>query len=76
MKIQIKDFETEVATLRDQLKISEEQRIKAQDLIKNLDAEKIKLMEDSEGRYKLRLIELESEIEEKTREYDENIQEV
>lgn len=62
--------------LREQLMTAEEQKNKAYDTAKNLDFQKLRLLEDSESRHKIRQTELEREIEEKTREFDENIKEV
>lgn len=62
--------------LREQLMTAEEQKNKAYDTAKNLDFQKLRLLEDSESRHKIRQSELEREIEEKTREFDENIKEV
>jgi hypothetical protein len=45
-------------------------------MIKNLDTQKMKLMEESEERTKLKLYELERELEDKTRDHDEQIKEM
>lgn len=62
--------------LREQLSVVEEQKQRACEQVKNMDGQKIRLMEESEGRHKIRQLELEREIEEKTREFEENIKEV
>jgi len=49
---------------------------RALEQIKNLDLQKMKLMEESEVRAKSRLHELEREIEEKNIEYEETIREM
>lgn len=45
-------------------------------MIKNLDYQKMKLMEESDMKHKQREFDLEHEIEEKTKEFEENIKEV
>ena len=57
--------------MREQLGTAEEQRNKGQDLLKNLDFQRLKMMEESDFRHKVKESELEKEIEEKTREFDE-----
>lgn len=62
--------------LREQLAQVEEQKAKGVDMIKNMDCAKIRMMEETEMRHKQRQQELEREIEEKSREFEENIKEV
>lgn len=73
LKIQIEDYQKEVVQLRDQLTSSEEQKNRALEAVKNLDTQKIKLFEESEERAKQKQYELEREIEEKCRDYEETI---
>jgi hypothetical protein len=58
------------------LHTAEEQRNRAQELNKNLDSQKIKLMEESEGRHKSRQIELERELADKTSEFEEMVRDI
>ena len=50
--------------------------MKAQDLIKNLDAQKIRILEDNENRHKEREMFLEKELEEKNKEFEYSFKEV
>lgn len=45
-------------------------------MVKNLDTQKFKMIEESEERAKYKQIELERELEEKTTEYEETIREM
>lgn len=43
---------------------------------KNLDTQKIKLMEESEGRHKIKQLELERELADKTSEFEEVVRDI
>ena len=58
------------------MSLTEEQRNKGQDVIKTLDLQKMKIIEEADVRHKEREMELEKEIEEKTRDFEENIKDV
>jgi hypothetical protein len=76
LKIQVADFEKEISSLREALSLAEESKAKSHDLLKNLDSQKLKLLEESDIRHKQREADLEREIEEKTRDFEENIRDV
>ena len=76
LKIQVGDFEKEILALREQLNQSEEAKMKAQDLVKNLDAQKIRILEDNENRHKERETYLEKELEEKNRDFEVSFKEI
>lgn len=61
--------------LRDQLQSSEETKYRALEQIKNLDTQKLRLIEETESLSKAKQIELETDLEEKTREYEFTIRE-
>ena len=48
LKIQVGDYQKEIQMLKENLQSTEEQRNKGQDVIKNLDSQKLKLMEESD----------------------------
>lgn len=73
LKIQIEDYQKEISQLREQLGQSEEQRNRAMDTVRNLDTQKIKLYEESQQQAKAKQLELEREIEEKSRDYEMTI---
>ena len=76
LKIHIEDFQRENGQLREQLHSSDEQKNKALETIKNLDTQKIRMMEESEERSKLKLFDLERELEDKTHEFEEAMKEM
>ena len=62
MKIQIGDLEKSNLSLKENLKIAEEQRNKAQEQARSLDTEKLKQMEDLDQHLKDKESEWESEL--------------
>lgn len=62
--------------MREQLGQSEEVKNRALEQIKNLDTQKLRMIEESEVRAKNKQTELERELEEKTKEYDDTIKEM
>ncbi len=65
LKIQISDFEKEVSQLKEQLAQTDDERSKAMETNKNLDAQKLKLLEETEARHKEAIRDLEREREER-----------
>ena len=56
--------------------MSEEVKAKALEQVKSLDTQKVRMVEESESRAQLRQVELEKELEDKTREYEDTIKEM
>jgi hypothetical protein len=58
------------------LSTSEDQKNRALEAVKNLDTQKVKMFEETQERAKVKQLELEREIEEKSRNYEQTIQEI
>jgi hypothetical protein len=67
----LEDALAEAATLREQLAASEEVRTKALDQAKVSDSLRARVLEESEHRAASRFLELERELDDKTRDFEE-----
>ena len=73
LKSQLDDALTEAQTLREQLATSEDIKARSLEQLRALESTKTRLFEESEDRAKQRYIELERELEEKNREFEETV---
>jgi t-SNARE complex subunit (syntaxin) len=76
LKAQVDDAVTEATTLREQLATSEEVKTKALDQVRQLESQKARMMEESEDRAKIRYLELERELDEKTQDFEETLRDM
>ena len=69
------DYEKALTTLRENLKLAEEQRNKAQEQVRSLDTQKLKQMEDLDSQLKEKESEWESEMQTKVDDYEKELKE-